>query len=316
MINFNHLRAFWAVAKNSSYSQAAQELYVSQSTVSIQVKKLEDELGIDLFEQLGKKVFLTGAGTELYSYANKIFSLAGEAESTLRELGGLQSGRLVIGASTTPGIYLLPLIISAFQKEHPSLDIVLDISNTHLVQEQVLNNQLDVGIVGQELANDRLYVELLLQDELVVIAAPDHRLAEKQSISMDELLQQRLILREPGSNTREVVEEKARSLGLTVKASMQLSSVEAIKKTVSANLGVSVVSRSAINLELTSGTLKALSFGDEPLLRQINLTYHKDKKLMPAAREFIAYLKRAIVRANRANEAIGHPRRVHRSVSE
>ncbi|HZD59671.1 MAG TPA: selenium metabolism-associated LysR family transcriptional regulator [Anaerolineae bacterium] len=293
-MNFNHLKAFWAVAKYVSYSQAARELYVSQSTISIQVKKLEEELGVELFEQLGKKVYLTKAGEELYRYANTIFSLADESKRAIQEIRGLCAGRLIIGASTTPGIYLLPPIISSFQQKYPNVNISLEISNTHKVLERLLANELDLGIVGQELVNNQLHTELLLHDELVVIASSNHQLAQQSSISTGELANQRLILREPGSNTREVVEEKARLSGISLKASMQLSSVEAIKKAVAANLGVSVVSKLALELELSAGILKALSFRDQRLLRHINLTYHKGKKLMPAAREFIGFLKHVI----------------------
>ncbi len=292
-MNFNHLKIFWAVAKNLSYSRAAQELYISQSTVSIQVKKLEEELGVDLFEQLGKKIYLTKAGEELFAYAGKIFSLADEAKVAIDELKGIHSGRLVIGASTTPGIYILPPIISSFQQKYPDLDISLEVSNTHKVQEQLVANELDLGVVGQELANDQLYIELLLHDELVIITSADHALAAEPSISIDELARERIILREPGSNTREIIERKAHMLGHTLKAALQLSSVEAIKKAVAANLGVSIISRFAIDLELTSGVLKAHRFSDGQLLRQINLTYHKDKRLSPAAQAFMQHLKRA-----------------------
>lgn len=290
-MNFNHLRIFWSVAKNSSYSRAAEELYVGQSNVSIQVKKLEEELGIDLFEQLGKKIYLTNAGEELFSYANKIFSLAEEANSAIQQLKGLHSGRLVIGASTTPGIYLLPSVVSSFQMNYPDLDIVLEISNTHKVQEQLLANQLDLGIVGQELVNDQLCIELLHEDELVVIVAPNHPLAKKSCVPLAQILGEHLILREQGSSTRKVVEEKARSLGFDFKSSMQLSGVEAIKRAVAANLGVSIVSRSAIDLEVKAGVIHVLSLDDGRLTRRINLIYHKDKKLSPAAHAFMSYLR-------------------------
>ncbi|MDA8210268.1 MAG: selenium metabolism-associated LysR family transcriptional regulator [Clostridia bacterium] len=292
-MNFNHLKVFLVVAKNLSYSRAAEELFISQPTVSIQVKKLEEELGIDLFEQLGKKIYLTEAGKLLYSYVNRIFSLAVEAELAVQELKGLCSGQLVIGASTTPGIYLLPEIIGSFQELYPGLGISLEISNTHKVQEQLLLNQLDLGVVGEELMLDpQLQIEPLIEDELVVIVAAGHPLAERQSITLEELFQQRLILRERGSSTREVLEEKVRHQGNKLKVAMQLSSVEAIKQAVAANLGVSIVSKLSVGLELGAGVLSILSFSDVQLVRQINLAYHKDKKISPAVREFMRYLSR------------------------
>lgn len=295
-MNFNHLKVFWAVAINSSYSRAAEELYLSQPTVSIQVKKLEDELGIDLFEQLGKKIYLTRAGEQLYSYANRIFSLSAEAELAIQELKGLRSGRIVIGASTTPGIYLLPALISSFQEKYRDLDIALEISNTHVVQEQLLLNRLDFGVVGEEPVQDpQLKLEPILEDELVVIVAAGHPLAKLQTIALEELLEQRLVLRERGSSTREVLEEKVGKRGYQFKAAMQLSSVEAIKQAVVANLGVSVVSKFAVKLELAAGVLQTLSISDLRMSRQINLIYHKDKKIFPAVREFMKLLRARVI---------------------
>lgn len=291
-VNFNHLRVFWSVAKNLSYSRAAEELYISQPTVSLQVKKLEHELEIDLIEQLGKKVYLTEAGQRLYSYANSIFTQASEAKLAMQELKGLHSGFLKIGASTTPGIYLLPAMISSFHDLYPGVEISLDISNTHKVRQQLLDNQLDLGIVGEELIIDsKLHIEALLEDELVVITAVNHPLSEERFISLEELLQQRLILRERGSSTREVLEQKVCSHGHELKVAMQLSSVEAIKQAVITNLGVSIVSKLTIGLEVDAGVLHTLTISELPLKRQINFTYHKDKKLSPAMMEFIYYLR-------------------------
>lgn len=298
-MNFNYLKVFRAVAKNLNYSRAAEELYISQPTVSIQVKKLEEELGLDLFEQFGKKIYLTQAGELLYSYANKIFALAEDAKATIEELKGLKAGRLLIGASTTPGIYLLPAIIASFQETYPNLEVSLEISNTHAVQERLLANQLDLGIVGEELLVDpNLHVEALTEDELVIIAAPNNPLTAGKPVILQDVLDQRLILRERGSSTREVLEEKIREVGGRLKVSMQLGSVEAIKQAVAANLGISVVSKFAIALEVSTGVLQTLTVPGLHLARQINLVYHKDKHLSKGALGFISYLKNAVTNQN------------------
>lgn len=291
-MNFNHLKVFLAVAKNLNYSRAAEELFISQSTVSIQINKLEDELGIELFEQLGKKVYLTQAGELLYFYTKRIFSLEEEAELTLQEFKGIFTGRLVIGASNTPGIYLLPPIIGSFQKKYSNLSISLKISNTHDVQEKILANQLDFGVVGEELVMaPQLNINHLFKDELVVIAAKVHPFAAYKSIPLKELLKEKLILRERGSSTREVLEEKLRIRDEHVNPVMELNSIEAIKQTVAANLGLSIVSKLAIQTETAAGVLHILTIDDLPLKRQINLIYHKDKSLAPSAVEFIKTLK-------------------------
>ncbi|MHB1128396.1 MAG: selenium metabolism-associated LysR family transcriptional regulator [Bacillota bacterium] len=292
-MNFNHLRVFWGVAKNLSYTKASEELFLSQPTISIQVKKLEEKLGMDLIDQLGKRIYLTEAGNLLYSYASQIFSLATEAESAVQELKGMRSGKVVVGASTTPGIYLLPAVIGSFQETHLDMDISLEIANSHEIQEQLLVNQLDLGVVGEELSIDpAIKTEPLWEDELVPIVAAGHPLADRQEISLEELLKQRLILRERGSSTRDVIEEKVRHEGKHVSAVMQLKSVEAIKQAVAANLGVSIVSRFAVGLEVQAGILRTLSLTDMQLVRKINLIYHKDKKLSPAVREFMDNLRK------------------------
>lgn len=291
ILNFNHLKVFWAVAKNLSYSRAAEELYLSQPTVSIQLKKLEEALGVDLLEQLGKKIYLTQAGELLYPYVNRIFSLATEADLAVQELKGLRSGRIIIGASTTPGIYLLPSIISSFQQNYPRLEISLEISNTHQVQEHLLLNQLDLGVVGEELTIDpQLIIQPLLADELLIIAAKEHPLALRKSVSFAEFLTQRLILRERGSSTREVLEQAVHIRGLQLKVAMQLNSIEAIKQAVIANLGLSVISKFTVGMEVKAGLLKAIPFSDLSLSRQINLVYHKEKKLSPVMQAFVQHL--------------------------
>ncbi|MDA8233655.1 MAG: selenium metabolism-associated LysR family transcriptional regulator [Clostridia bacterium] len=290
-MNFNHLKVFQAVAKNLSYSLAAEELFVSQPTVSIQVKKLEDDLGIDLFEQLGKKIYLTEAGEVLYAYANRIFSLAADAETEVRELQGLRRGRLVLGASTTPGIYMLPSLLGTFLEQYPKIDYSLQVSNSHRVQEQILANQLDCGIVGEEIRlNPLLVVEPLYEDELQVIVAKAHPLAGQGHLLLEELLEQRLILRERGSSTREVLEEKVLGQGRTLKVSLQLDSIEAIKQAVVANLGVSIVSKLSVESEITAGRLAMLRIQDLELVRKINLVYHREKRLSPIVKEFIKHL--------------------------
>ena len=291
-MNFNHLRVFQAVAENLSYTQAAEKLFVSQSTVSIQIKKLEEELEVDLFEQFGKKIYLTEAGERLFTYTNRIFSLVVDAKLALRDLKGLNMGKLVIGASTTPGSYILPTVIGSFQEKYPNIDISLEISNTHQVQKKILANKLDFGVVGEEFIMDPLLeVEPLLDDELVVIVPKGHLLAERQSITSEELLQHRFILRERGSSTREVFEEKINIKDKTLKVALQLNSLEAIKQAVVANLRISIVSKFAAEREVAAGRLFILRLTDLELIRQINLVYHKDKKLSPIVKKFMGHLK-------------------------
>jgi len=294
-LNFNHLRVFMAVAQALSYSKAGEELHVSQPTVSVQVQKLEEQLGIDLFEQMGKKIYLTEAGQILYAYAIKIFDLADIAKDTMRDLRGIKKGSLSIGASTTVGIHILPKIIKSFEQLNQGVEINLSIYNSQVIQDLVLSNQLEYGVVGEGagFVPYELYSELLTIDELVAIVSPEHELAKVRTITIQELLKQRMVIRQKGSSTRDILEARANALGLQLKASMQFNCVEAIKKAVEAKLGVSVVSKHSISSEITSGTLTVINVTGINLKRKLNLIYHKEKRFSPLGKALLDFVIRA-----------------------
>lgn len=294
-MNFNHLRVFMTVAQTLNYSKAGEELHISQPTVSVQVQKLEEQLGIDLFEQIGKKIYLTEAGQILYNYAKKIFDLADIAKDTMTDLKGLKRGNISVGASTTAGIYILPKITKSFEQLNQGVEINLTIYNSQVIQDLVLSNQLEYGIVGESIgtAPEDLCIKPLTRDELVAIVSPEHPLANVESLTIQDLLKQRLVLRQKGSSTREILEARARSLGLELKASMQFNCVEAIKKAVEAKLGVSIVSRFAISSELASQTLTVINVTGINLERNINLVYHKEKRFSPLGKAFLDFVTKA-----------------------
>ncbi len=291
-MNFNHLRVFMAVAQTLSYSKAAEELHISQPTVSVQVQKLEEHLGIELFEQIGKKIYLTEAGQVLYSYTKKIFDLADIAEDTMSDLKGLKKGSISVGASTTAGIYILPKITKSFEQLNQGVEINLTIFNSGIIQNLVLSNQLEFGIVGEttDTVPDDLCIQPLNTDELVAIVSPEHELAKMKTITIQQLLKQRLVIRQKGSSTRDILEARANPLGLQLKASMQFNCVEAIKKAVEAKLGVSIVSKYAISSELKSGTLTVIDVTGINLKRKLNLIYHKEKRFSPLGKAFLDFV--------------------------
>jgi len=291
-MNFNHLKVFASVAKTLSYSKAGEELHISQPTVSVQVKKLENELGISLFEQIGKKIFLTEAGATLYSYAKKIFDLADIAEDAVANLKGLKKGNLSVGAGTTAGIYILPGISKSFEQLNQGVEINLTIYSSQVIQDMVISNELEYAIIGEGvgLVPDELCVHPLITDELMAISSPEHPLAQLESISIQDLLKKRLVIRQKGSSTRDTLEERLQSLNLELKASMQFNCVEAIKKAVEAKLGVSIVSKYAISSEIKSGTLTILNVTGIDLKRNINLIYHKEKRFSPLGKAFLEFV--------------------------
>src|SRR5256712_7989972 len=181
------LRTFKAVADLSSFSLAAQQLRLSQPSVSYQVKELEEAIGMPLLDRLGKRVQLTQAGSILYAYARRTLDVLDEAALALEEMRGIKRGSLRVGASTTVGIYLLPAALGAFKKLHPGIVISLEIGTRARVQEQVLRNELDLAIVGPALKDPDLAILPFLGDELVVVAPPGHKLAGKRGLTLKDL---------------------------------------------------------------------------------------------------------------------------------
>lgn len=295
-MNFNHLKVFASVAQTLNYSKAAEELHISQPTVSVQVQKLEEDLGIDLFEQIGKKIYLTEAGQTLYSYAKKIFGLSDIAKEAIQDLRGLKKGSISVGASTTAGIYILPKISRSFEQQNQGVEINLTIYNSQVIQDLVLSNQLEYAIIGDgvgTIPND-LFKQSICEDELVAIVSPEHPLAQVGNITIEDLLKQRLVIRQKGSSTRDILEERARKLNLELKASMQFNCVEAIKKAVESKLGVSIVTKHAIASELKSGTLTVINVTGIDLKRKLNLIYHKEKRFSPLGKAFLDFLQEHI----------------------
>lgn len=291
MLNFNHLRIFHAVARHRSYTKAGHELRISQSAVSHQIKDLENYLDLDLFEKLGKQIHLTTSGYILEEYAQRIFSLAEEAQKALEEVKGLKRGSLRIGASTTPGIYVLPAILGDFQRRYPQIELSLEIANTKQIERMVKRNEIDLGIVGRRVNSQEVKVEPYLEDQLVLILSPNHLLAKKETIPIHCLVGERFILREKGSATREVWEKALEETHLRMEKPMELGSTEAIKRAVEAGLGVSVVSKYACTSEVASRRLVMRPFLERSLTRQFQIIYHKDKRFSGTTKAFLEILR-------------------------
>lgn len=293
-MNLHQLRIFYTVARLGSFSRAAEELRISQPSVSIQVADLERSLSVDLFEQLGKRIYLTDAGRVLEDYARRILNLVEEANSALAEVAGEYRGRLTIGASTTPGTYVLPRVIGAFQERFPNVTVTLDIANTRRIQERILRNELDVGIVGWEVSSHNLEVLPLLEDELVLVVPPGHQLAQGETVQAKVLQDQRVILRERGSGTREAAEAALRDAGVALSPAMELGSNEAIKETVAAGLGVTILSTLAVAPEVAARRLVVVPISDLSIRRSFRVVYHRDKRMGKALRTFLDMLQSSV----------------------
>ena len=290
-VTLRQLRTFKTVADLNSFSLAAQRLKLSQPSVSYQVKELEEALGLPLLDRLGKRVQLTEAGTLLYGYARRMLDVLDDASVAIEEMRGIKRGTLRVGASTTVGIYLLPAALGAFKKLHPQLVISLEIGTRARVQEQVLNNELDLAVIGPALNDADLAIIPFLTDELVVVAPAGHPLAGKRGLSLKDIAGEPFVMREAASGSRWSLEKAARKAGAKLQVAMELGSNGAIKHAVESGLGLAVISRYACALEVSSGRLIELDVRGFPIRRDWHIVHLRRRKLPASVRAFIDFLK-------------------------
>lgn len=290
------IRVFLAVANHLSFSRAAEELSISQPGVTFHIKALEREYGVDLFERVGKRLYLTDAGRTLVDYVLRLSLIEEEARVALEELKGLESGFLVVGASATIGIYLLPEVVGEFRKRHPGIKVSLRVGNKRHTLDRLRHNELDFGLVASPVSDPLLVAEPYIDDELVVIVSPTHRFARESIVYPGELRRETFLVREPGSGTQELMEERLAQLGIEPADTMQLGSTEAIKQAVAANLGISVASRYSVETELDTGRLCAANVPSLRMNRRLLLLHHKDKRLSKTAVAFRMLLHEVSIR--------------------
>ncbi len=293
-MNLHQLRIFYTVARLGSFSRAAEELRISQPSVSIQVADLERSLGVELFEQLGRRIYLTEAGRVLEDYARRLLSLADEARAALDEVKGMRRGRLALGATTTPGTYILPRALGRYQERCPQVVVTLEIGAARRIQEKLARNELDLGVMGADSLSSDLVAEPLVDDELVLVAHPAHPLVASGIAHPRSLRDHRLILRERGSGTREAVEAAFREAGIQVPVHMELASTEAIKEAVAAGAGAAILSRFAVAADLAAGRLAAVPLADLVIRRRLVVVRHRDKRLSQAATVFVEILRETV----------------------
>jgi len=259
-MNFNQLRIFYSVAKNKSVTLAAKELLLTQPAVSIQIHLLEENYGVKFFNRSGKGIKITEEGELLLSYAEKIFNLSDEADEALRQITALERGKLKIGSSMTIGAYYLPQLFEIFKLQYPNIGIQMDTGNSHEVIKRILSFQNDLGFIGADYSDKNLVVIPFITERLVLIAPPDHELIYKRVISFKDLSGQKMIMREKGSGTRELIENELANRKVSTETVMELGSNEAIKQAVEAGLGVSIISSNVVKLEDKQGRIKILRF--------------------------------------------------------
>ena len=285
------LRLFEAVARNKSFTRAAEEVHLSQPAVSIQVKRLEENVGLALFEQVGKRISLTEAGSELYDASKDVLGRLLELDDSIDSLRGEVAGSLHVTAVTSAK-YFLPHLLGAFQRRYPDLEPKLMVANRASLLERVADNEDDLYVMGHVPPDIDVEEYPFLENIIVIVASPDHPLAKKRKITLEQLSKERFLVRESGSGNRKVVEEYFQEHGYAINPYMELGSAEAIKQGVMAGLGISALSLHNLRLEMAAGQIVVLKVEGFPLRRKWNVVHRKGKRLSPAAQEFIEFLQK------------------------
>jgi DNA-binding transcriptional LysR family regulator len=288
-ITLRQLRIFEAVARHSSISRAANELHLTQPAVSMQMKQLEEQIGLPLLEQIGKRLFLTEAGLELRVHAQRFAAQTHDLKIAMDQFRGLQRGFLGLAVVSTAN-YFLPPLIANLSARHPGMRISLQVGNRESVLAALAENRTDIAITGLPPEDADLVAVPFKDNPLVVIAAPKHRLANVGPISMQHLARETFVAREPGSGTRAVIERHFAAKGVDYSPGCEFNTNEAIKQAVQAGLGLGVVSQQTIDIELETRRLVVLPVEGFPIMRRWYIVHRRDKRPSAAAAAFMELL--------------------------
>ena len=286
-MNLKQLEAFYLVVKKKSFTRAAEELNVTQPAVTIQVKSLEKSLNLKLIQQVGKRMQLTEAGEILYQYAEKIFDLAADANEKMRDFKKLMRGTLQIGTTKNYARYIMPSLLSEFQRRFPRIKVILDEGNSEDMAKSVLEKKNELALISQ-LNLDRKIKSLFFSTvEFVLVASPEHRFSKRKSISLRELNGEPVILREKGSGARTAILRKFQEYGIWPSVILEASSLDFIVGYVKQNKGVSFMFEPDIKEELEKGTLRVISVEEGNIIFFTDIIYHSEKSLSPPSQAFL-----------------------------
>jgi DNA-binding transcriptional LysR family regulator len=292
-VDFRQLEAFAKVAETKSFSRAAEALGLTQSTVSEHVRLLEEEVGTRLFDRLGRQTTPTRAGELLFTYANRLLALRLEAQQSLQQFLGQITGTLIVGASTIPGEYVLPPLVGAFREKFPQVSIALQIADTQAIADAVVEGRVELGVIGARPEHRALSAVELMPDELVVVVPPGHAWFGRRLASLEDLLPEPLIVREPGSGSRQALERALEEAGTGLAAMRviaEMGSTSAIKQAVKAGVGLSIVSRRAVEDECRHGLLWCVKLKDLRVTRYFYVVTHGSRTRSPLCQAFLDFL--------------------------
>ncbi|RMG51671.1 MAG: LysR family transcriptional regulator [Gammaproteobacteria bacterium] len=289
-LTLRQLTLFEAVARHLSYTRAAEELHLSQPAVSMQVRQLEDAAGLPLLERMGKQLFLTDAGKEMYAHARRIARELETLDEAMASLKGVRRGHLRLSVATTAKSFATR-ILAAFSRRYEGITYSLDVTNRKMLLEQLAHNEADLAIMGQPPEGAGLVSQPFMENPLVVIAAPDHPLVgEAAPIPLERVAEEVFVVRERDSGTRMAMERFFAEHGLQLKTGIETTSNTTIKHAVEAGLGLGVVSLHTLRLELMAGTVEVLEVEGFPIIRHWHLVQRADKRLPPIAQAFASFL--------------------------
>lgn len=288
-LTIRQLQVFEATARLLSFRKAAEELHLSQPAVSMQIKQLEENVGLPLFEKLGKQIYMTEAGREIYHYSRSIGQLLAEAGEVIDGLKGAHQGRLTISVASTAN-YFVPTLLGTFHERFPGVTVTLDVTNRKALLEQLGENQVDLVVMGQPPEGANLEAGAFMENPLVIVASPDHALAKQKNIPLKRFEDEIFLTRERGSGTRSAIERFFSAHDVQLNTGMEIASNEAIKQSVQAGLGLGLLSRDTLEMELELGKLVILDVEDFPIVRHWYVMHRKGKRLSIVAQAFQQFL--------------------------
>jgi LysR family transcriptional regulator, low CO2-responsive transcriptional regulator len=289
-VTLRQLKVFEAVANHLSFSRAAEELHLTQPAVSMQVQALAEQAGVPLFEQMGKRIYLTAAGEELLRHARRIGQQIQEAGDALAAIRGAKGGRLTLGVVSTAK-YFAPRLLVAFRNEHPDADLHLGVFNREALVNQLADNQIDLAIMGTPPKEVETVSSVFADHPHVIIAPADHPLASRKRIDPADLASEPFMIREPGSGTRGAMERFFAGHGVALAHTTEMGSNETIKQAVMAGMGLAFISDHTIGLELAAGRLVRLPVSGTPVTRQWYVVHRADKQLLPMTLAFLDFVR-------------------------
>ena len=290
-INLNQLRAFYLAAREKSITKAAETLHVTQPAVTMQIKSLEKNLDFPVFRRYGKELLLTETGTALFGYAQRIFLIVGELEHALNSLGNPKRGSLTIGTTRSFARHLMPELLSRFQQRYPTIRVSLKVGSSREIAAGLMALQYDLGIIGRLPGLTKLKAMAYNREEFCLVTSPQHRFLKKKSVSLRDLKNEPIIIRERGSGSRHAILSILDSYGVKPSVLVEAGSVEFIKEYIIKGHGISFLYKPEVELEAKMGLLHPFDVEEGPIMLQTDIVYPKEVVLSPPARDFLRLIE-------------------------